>query len=808
MENIVDKSVKEDNNSNNDIKKNEQEKNNDIDKLTQKKFMDTNINKYNKYENLTLSITSSFYSNIDYIKAEEIKNYLKPTSNHGLTGLKNLGNSAYMNSIIQCLSNTPELMFYYVSGLYKKDLKITETKKKGFVQGKLSQEFSSLLAKMWIDNKKTANPQEVKYAICDILSSYNSNNQQDSSELLINFLNLLHNEINKEKSKGSGHFYEPPKKENESDISASQRFWNLFRNFNNSIIIDLFYGQLKNTTRCLSCAHIETSFEIFNLLPIEIPTLKKINVLLVPSNNIKNVIKLSIFVSSTALFIDLGVYIKQYIKTGFENFRIMLINYNTTNCKFVKMSHNIYNTAKKGIILVQEISELLNDTEIQDDENDEGGNEEYSAEMGEYFPFITLVKYKNFEDLGGIIDTNLKSYPRIFPMGPYTKIKGLRIKLFGHLVKYYPLPETIVDFLKNKFPGDYKSIPEIIENYTKNNIEIEETDLNDIYAKQYNLIFNENYQKSLEINENVKSAIDEYLRNFPFVCNLINTKGNSDEKIFLSGDIANYQNSLKDNQKINDIVSLIRNKYILTLYITKESYIKPLNEIITITSTKENSENKIPTLTDALIHYSLNEKLEKENEWFCPNCKKLVNAYHKSEIFYMPPYLILQIKRFVRNYISKTKVQLLKLNDQLNYNIDFADLDNFVAGPKNPKNYYQLYAVNQHSGSNEGGHYCSACKNFGKWYMFDDHAVFPCEDDMICVPEGYLLFYRRVKDYKKLIEHIKKKQKKYETKAEDNEKENKNKNEEDSDEDIKEVENESEEGGEEEDDDEEDKEEE
>jgi len=34
--------------------------------------------------------------------------------------------------------------------------------------------------------------------------------------------------------------------------------------------------------------------------------------------------------------------------------------------------------------------------------------------------------------------------------------------------------------------------------------------------------------------------------------------------------------------------------------------------------------------------------------------------------------------------------------------------------------------------------------------MFDDHAVFPCDDDMICVPEGYILFYRKAKDNKKI----------------------------------------------------------
>ena len=754
---------------------------------------------YNKYESIDLSITSDFYSDISYIKAEEIKNYLKQTSNHGLTGLKNLGNSSYLNSILQCLSNTPELMYYYVSGLYKKDIKISEGKKKGYVPGKLSKEFADLLGKMWIENKKIVNPQEIKYSISDLVNIFNNNNQQDSSELLIFLLNFLHEEINRDKSKGSTSFYEPPKKENESDISSSQRFWNLFRKKNNSIIVDLFYGQIRNVTRCLSCGHSVTTFEIFNILPIEIPKLKKVNILLVPSNNIKKTIKLNIFISVSALFIDLGVYLRQYISTGFENFRIILVNYHTTNAKFVKMSENIFNTAKKGIILVQEISDSYEEEEDNIEENNDkenNNNEEISSEIGENFPFITLIKYKNFDDLGGIIDTNFKSYPRVFVMGPYTKIRGLRIKMFGYLTKYYPLPESVINFLKKKFPNnEYLSLNEINDNYTKNKIEIDEIELNEIYYKQYNLIFKENYQKSLDIDESIKNDITEYLKNFPFKCYITSTKGDED-KLFFSSNNTENQNSFKDNQKINDLIKLIRNKYKLILYITQKEYIQPLNEITCILSTKDNTDKKTPSLTDCLIHFGLHEKLEKENEYFCPSCKRNVNAYHKSDIFYIPPYLILSIKRFVRNYLSKTKVQLLKINDNLNYNIDYIDFDNFVTGPKNPKNIYTLYAVNQHSGSNEGGHYSSACKNFGKWYMYDDHAVFTCDEDMICVPEGYLLFYRRIKDYKKFmdnqnnkniyVEYYKNQDKDEKNKVKKDDKENKMK------EDIKEVEEESE----------------
>ena len=116
--------------------------------IVEKGKIKTNFRLFSQYTNIDLGITSQNYADISYIKAEEIKNYLKSTSNHGLTGLKNIGNSSYINSIIQCLSNTPELMYYYISGLYKNDIKISEVKKKGYVPGKLSEEFANLLSKM------------------------------------------------------------------------------------------------------------------------------------------------------------------------------------------------------------------------------------------------------------------------------------------------------------------------------------------------------------------------------------------------------------------------------------------------------------------------------------------------------------------------------------------------------------------------------------------------------------------------------------------------------------------------------------
>ena len=89
------------------------------------KFQMSTIKKFIVTEKIDFGLTSSFYSNFN-LNLENLKNIVNKTSNHGLTGLKNIGNSSYMNSIIHCLSHCQDLVYYYISDLYLNDLIIKQ----------------------------------------------------------------------------------------------------------------------------------------------------------------------------------------------------------------------------------------------------------------------------------------------------------------------------------------------------------------------------------------------------------------------------------------------------------------------------------------------------------------------------------------------------------------------------------------------------------------------------------------------------------------------------------------------------------
>ena len=73
-----------------------------------------------------------------------------------------------------------------------------------------------------------------------------------------------------------------PDSEDIPDEELSALFWKGFIARNQSIIVDLMYGQLKSTVRCLECGNISITFDPMNVLQLPITRPSMFTAALVP----------------------------------------------------------------------------------------------------------------------------------------------------------------------------------------------------------------------------------------------------------------------------------------------------------------------------------------------------------------------------------------------------------------------------------------------------------------------------------------------------------------------------------------------
>lgn len=187
------------------------------------------------------------------------------SSSDGLVGLRNLGNTCFMNSILQCLSHTKPLTDTLLKGSLLKNINSSSSMK-----GKLIQAFAELIKSMWKQSSSDAvSPHSFKTQIQRFAPRFMGYNQQDAQEFLRFLLEGLHDDLNQVKSQPK---YTPCEFDASlNDHENAEKSWKNYLSRDNSLMTDLFVGQLKSMLKCCDCGHTSITFDPFWDLSLPIP---------------------------------------------------------------------------------------------------------------------------------------------------------------------------------------------------------------------------------------------------------------------------------------------------------------------------------------------------------------------------------------------------------------------------------------------------------------------------------------------------------------------------------------------------------
>ena len=142
-------------------------------------------------------------------------------------------------------------------------------------------------------------------------------------------------------------------------------------------------------------------------------------------------------------------------------------------------------------------------------------------------------------------------------------------------------------------------------------------------------------------------------------------------------------------------------------------------------------------LYDCFDEFVKSEFIGGDNSWYHEENKEYLEINKKMGFWSFPKIFVITLKRF-----SQCGNQ--KINDFIDFPLNNLDLSKYICG-YNPQQYvYDLFAVCNHYGGVQGGHYNAFVINSMKeWILYDDTICQKIQNNDIITTDAYCLFYRR-----------------------------------------------------------------
>uniref|UniRef100_A0A7N6BJM2 ubiquitinyl hydrolase 1 n=1 Tax=Anabas testudineus TaxID=64144 RepID=A0A7N6BJM2_ANATE len=708
----------------------------------------------------------------------------------GFTGLVNLGNTCFMNSVIQSLSNTRELRDYFHDRAFEAEINCNNPLGTG---GRLAIGFAVLLRALWKGTHHAFQPSKLKAIVASKASQFTGYAQHDAQEFMAFLLDGLHEDLNRIQNKP---YTETVDSDGRLDEVVAEEAWQRHKMRNDSFIVDLFQGQFKSKLVCPTCSKVSITFDPFLYLPVPLPQKQKVlSVFYFAKEPHKKPIKFLVSVSkensSTAEVLE---SISRSVRVKPENLRLAEVGKNRFHRMFLP-SHSLDTVSSSDMLFCFEVlsKELAKERVVL-----------LRVQQKLQVPNIPISKCAACLKPPGSEEEKLKRCTRCYRVG-YCNQVCQRTHWPSHKGLCRPNVENVgLPFLISVPESrlSYTRLTQLLEGYSRFSVNVFQppfqSDRTSPDTSQCRVELPSMPAGSPEGHGSGDEAIggsstvgsgDVELGNifvitfFLFCCCVF---------LFISvtryfSFLPHFAAAVTGYQHPNDSASGHASQFYIALLDSngkeqrldeKEDALADLPEDVTLelvwknnerlkeyvlVSSKELEYDEDPsslsetaraghfTLEQCLNLFTKPEVLAPEEAWYCPKCQQHREASKQLLLWRLPNVLIIQLKRFsFRSFIWRDKI-----NDMVDFPVRNLDLSKFCIGQKDEMQQppiYDLYAVINHYGGMIGGHYTAYArlpsdKNSQRsdvgWRLFDDSTVTMVEESQVVTRYAYVLFYRR-----------------------------------------------------------------